>query len=65
MMFTLSPSERKGAWEARLGARGCTRGPAGDRLAMTGLLACGECCPEHARGPRGLPEVGEWEVGDW
>lgn len=62
LMFSLSPSEGKGP----CGLRGWTRGPAatGDRLAMTGLVAWGEGCPECC--PSGLPpDVGEDEVGDW
>lgn len=68
LMFSLSPSVEKGP----CGLSGCTRGPAaaatGDRLAITGLVAWGEGCPECCccRGPRGLPpDVGEDDVGDW
>ena len=60
LMLRRSTSGGKGPW----GARGWLMGPAadaGDRLAMTGLLAWGDCCL-----PRGLPPaMGEGEVGDW
>lgn len=68
LMFSLSPSVGNGP----CGLSGWTSGPAavaGDRPAITGLVAWGEGCPECCcccRGPRGLPPgVGEDDVGDW
>lgn len=45
--------------------RGCTKGPEVDNPAKTGLLACGEGCPECVMGPKGLLDVGDGDVGEW
>lgn len=54
LMLNLSP-----CWVS-----GFTKDPVGDNPARTGLLAWGEGCPESGKGPKGLLDVGEGEVGE-